>query len=628
MMLNLEYYKKDINYDRLLTLEYENEIKQKYFNSENVLILDEKFQNEFETEKISHLLSVEKNILQWYEFKENATVLEIGAKLGGITSLLSEKCKEVTSIEFSKQRGEIISKRLKNNKNIEVIIGNLQDINLEDKKFDYVVLIGILEYAPLFFKSENPYLDFLSFAKSKLKPNGKILLAIDNPLGVQYIVGNKCELNIQAFETLENNNNPKLLNKNDIENILRTLEIDNFKFYYPLPNYKFTNVIFSDEYLPISNDTKIMYNLIYNNNSKILLDERKVMKNFISAGMFENVANSYFVEISLDGQLQKSKFISYNLLRNKKYNLMTTLDNKLAIKRGVDLEASSHIKNISKNIEELNKYGINIIDKYEEDKIVSEIFNKEQFDQYLIRLYNEFKIDQFYDEIENWYNHLKNKLLNEENLIKTEKNLNFLKKCYIDLVFENTFFDNEKYYFFDQEWILEECPLEYILYRALKNLISYNDLNIDFDYLLNRFKILEFKNEFQKYEEKLQEQVNDNYMVKLFSRAYTFKKDIGKFENIDILKKEIEDKEHKIQQILEENCEIKLKINDIAEKEKKLQKEKEKIIDELSKEHLKAEQLEECKNKLEEELKNKNYENLSMIEIFKRKINNKIKKEE
>ena len=302
MKLNLDYYKEDLNYDKLLTLNYENEINEKYFNEENVFICDEKLEQEFEVEKISHLLSIEKNILEWYEFNENATVLEIGAKLGGITSLLSKRCKEITAIEFSKQRGEMISKRLKNNENVQVIIGKLQDIDLEDTKYDYVVLIGILEYAPLFFKSENPYLDFFRYAKSKLKPNGKILLAIDNPFGVQYLVGNKCELNTETFETLENNNTPKLLTKNEIENILKKLDINNFKFYYPLPNYKFANVIFSDDYLPLTKDTKIMYNLIYNNNSKILLDERKVMKNCISAGMFKYIANSYFVEISLDSQ--------------------------------------------------------------------------------------------------------------------------------------------------------------------------------------------------------------------------------------------------------------------------------------------------------------------------------------
>ena len=115
-----------------------------------------------------HITPIRKNILKWYEFKENAEVLEIGAGMGAITGILCDKAAHVTSVELSKQRAMAIEKRCKDKENLELIIGNFNDIKFE-KKFDYITLIGVLEYAPLYTNSNNPFEDFLKTIKSLLK---------------------------------------------------------------------------------------------------------------------------------------------------------------------------------------------------------------------------------------------------------------------------------------------------------------------------------------------------------------------------------------------------------------------------------------------------------------------------
>ena len=42
-----------------------------------------------------------ENILNWYPFDINGSVLEIGAGMGALTKLLSEKCDKVVSVEMS-----------------------------------------------------------------------------------------------------------------------------------------------------------------------------------------------------------------------------------------------------------------------------------------------------------------------------------------------------------------------------------------------------------------------------------------------------------------------------------------------------------------------------------------------
>ena len=108
--------------------------------------------------------------------------------MGAITGILCDKAKQVTSVELSKQRASAIETRCQEKDNLEIIVGNFNDIKF-DKKFDYITLIGVLEYAPLYTNTDNPFHDFLVQIKSLLKENGKLLIAIENQYGMKYFSG-------------------------------------------------------------------------------------------------------------------------------------------------------------------------------------------------------------------------------------------------------------------------------------------------------------------------------------------------------------------------------------------------------------------------------------------------------
>lgn len=50
-----------------------------------------------------HLTHIRKNILNWYPFEADSSVLEIGCGLGAITSVLCDNCKDVTAVELSQK---------------------------------------------------------------------------------------------------------------------------------------------------------------------------------------------------------------------------------------------------------------------------------------------------------------------------------------------------------------------------------------------------------------------------------------------------------------------------------------------------------------------------------------------
>ena len=59
-----------------------------------------------------------------------------------------------------------------------------------DEKFDYVLLIGVLEYAQVINKSKDSFVELLEKAKSFLRnDDSKLIIAIENKFGLKYWCG-------------------------------------------------------------------------------------------------------------------------------------------------------------------------------------------------------------------------------------------------------------------------------------------------------------------------------------------------------------------------------------------------------------------------------------------------------
>ena len=136
MKVNYDFYNSK---DKYSDGDIENEIieyAKKYTEDQR----DEIFKNDIRWPVFYHLTPIRKNILNWYPFEKDSSVLEIGAGMGAITSIL---CKEVVSVELSKNRAKSIEIRNSDKENLEIIVANLNDIDFKERKFDYITLIGV-----------------------------------------------------------------------------------------------------------------------------------------------------------------------------------------------------------------------------------------------------------------------------------------------------------------------------------------------------------------------------------------------------------------------------------------------------------------------------------------------------
>ncbi len=179
LKLNLDFYSgKDVYSDGDIEIDILNIVKN---NSDfsRVLVNDHRWPT------LYYLSPLRRNLLEWFNFDSNARLLEIGAGCGALTGLFCKKVKQVVAVELSRRRAEVIATWHEDKSNLEIFAGKLEEIPF-DETFDYITLIGVLEYAGKFNNTDNAYRDFLKRIKGYLRPGGTIILGMENRFGLKY----------------------------------------------------------------------------------------------------------------------------------------------------------------------------------------------------------------------------------------------------------------------------------------------------------------------------------------------------------------------------------------------------------------------------------------------------------
>ena len=197
-------------------------------------------------------------------------ILDIGAGWGQFSVPLA-KNNSVCALEPTPERLDFIQATSKQENvfnNLSFIGASYQDIEFQTK-FDLILSIGVLEWVGKFTNSEkHPETDqfeFLKKIKSDLTEEGKLVIGIENRIGLKYILGaNDDHIGIPhiAYFTKElSKTKYKQRTKHELqcltyslqeyENILVKAGFSKIRFFAALPDYKLPEKIF-----PISNDHK------------------------------------------------------------------------------------------------------------------------------------------------------------------------------------------------------------------------------------------------------------------------------------------------------------------------------------------------------------------------------------
>lgn len=234
---------------------------------------------------------------------------------------------------------------------------------------------------------------------------------------------------------------------------------------------------------------------------------------------------------------------------------------------------------MGKYIKHLESLGFKILEKVEENKVISKVIKTEELDKKIVLKIKEGNIQQAYEEIDKWYLYIKQRLEKEalegidifekyEIIVSNEikEKMQFIKNGYIDLSFENIFCE-EEYLFYDQEWYFENVPIQFILYRAINNLYNYNSSKLEQklkkEEIFKKFDLICFIPYFEELERKIQEEILDKQLVNEYRDTiskYTINIEELNKDNIEITKQFLTLKE-KNESLIKEKEEIEKKYN-------------------------------------------------------------------
>ncbi len=442
-----------------------------YLEAETKDYYDEEIAQEPDFQVWYQLSSLRTGLFSWYPFKEDAQVLEIGAGFGGLTGLLCSRCAGVTATERSPYRASAIARRWQQEGNLEVYAGEWSEISF-GKKFDYIILTGILERVCGGTSDRRAYSAYLKKVSGLLKEDGVVLLAVDNRLGLKYFCGAKESHGREAFEGIGHypyGTRGYSFSREEIKDIVWQAGFERMEFYYPLPDYKLPQLIYSDHYLPEPNLRERLIPYYLNHNSLVAV-EQDLYHDVVENGVFPFFANSFLVECGNVAEAE-AIYAAVSTDRGRERGYATAIrKDGLVTKRPLYPEGVRNARLLYENIRDLKAQGIPVVEHVmrPDGSLELPYIPWPTLSNY-IKVIIRTDLDKFLSLVDEIY----------ENILKSSETVPdeegvwgegpVLRKAYMELIPLNCFYnpDTGEFLYFDQEFVRENYPAKYVLFRAI-----------------------------------------------------------------------------------------------------------------------------------------------------------------
>ncbi len=207
-----------------------------------------------------HLSSKRARLLSAFDYAESVKeVLEVGCGCGVISRCLGELMPgaRIISVEENMRRAGIAALRTRDLTNVHAVSASYYELRPRGS-FDLVACIGFLEYAPMYFRAGNPFQKALELMHDALDSGGTLLLAIENQFGLKYLIGHSEDHTDLAFEGVQGyprtGGNIRTFGRADLTRMLKESGFRTIEYFYPVPDHKLTEAIFSESILSGQHD--------------------------------------------------------------------------------------------------------------------------------------------------------------------------------------------------------------------------------------------------------------------------------------------------------------------------------------------------------------------------------------
>lgn len=234
--------------------------------------------------------------------------------------------------------------------------------------FDYIICIGNFTEtaeALLCLRTDRYYevKSAMDFFAERLKETGKLVIALENALGLKYWAGAKEEKSGNYFAGILQEKDSGGFSQKELLEFLQELKLKG-KFYYPFPDYRFAMSIYSDEYQPKTGELSDQVGN-FDKERLTMFDETRAGDTLIEEGLFPRFSNSFLLvigqeEVSLKNrQEEEIIFVKFSNDRSREYNIKTFItksqDGKRhLIKMPENSLAGCHMERIAKAYSQLS----------------------------------------------------------------------------------------------------------------------------------------------------------------------------------------------------------------------------------------------------------------------------------
>lgn len=415
-----------------------------------------------------HLSDHRSAVLRWYPFHSDASVLEIGAEMGAMTGALCDRVRKVTVTENSVFCAEAIARRYCKRENLTIYAADFRKIAFEEK-FDYIILFGKREWIC------TAYIDEMM---SLLKPDGILLMEVENKYGIQNLCGKRDQVTGMSFASFGCGNGHSL-HRAELEEILKASQADRWKFYYPLPDYIAPRAIYTDD---IEAGANIRERLPHNTfcDTSLINGGYEIYSDAAVNGAFRFVANSFLVEIAKgNGCCTDISYATLSTTRTREKSFATIIHRNTDKVEKAPLypDGLRYAEYLCNNTVYLQQRGIRILPmELHDNSMWMDFVHAKTVQQYIIELVQNHEpteklialFDKLWECILQSSERVDRCSFDVDGLTGDEIGP-VLKYAYLEMISLNSFWIDGDILFFDQEVVKEAYPAKYILVRSIFN---------------------------------------------------------------------------------------------------------------------------------------------------------------
>lgn len=469
-------------------------------------------------------------LISWYPFRDNAKVLFLS---GGFA-----ECEVLFDVLLRKK--------------VDTVKVDLEAVYDLDDPFDYIVAAGVIE------RSGQP-VKLLSKLQSLLSAEGRLLIGAMNRMALKYFCGDKDYFSGHVLDSIDGYRRiaPKRMEKMggrsyaqaELQNMFTQSGIKYYNFYSVMPDLLRPQILLADGYIP-NEELAVRVFPQYKSPGTLFIDEEELYNDLLDNHMFHQMANGYFIECSLNDDLEKIDQITVQGDRKSDEALASIIKKDSTVsKKALYPEGTPKIDRMMAHAEYLKEHGVSMVPAWRDNDafvmpFVQEEMATKYFQELLKRDKEQFleKLSDFRSIIINSSEHVpyeemdwrsfepgwKHRKPDDPNIDKWEK-LAFgseqdqrdigviLKRGYLDMVSINCFASDSGFQFFDQEFYMDHLPANVIFIRTIdfiyRNCYELNDI-IPIDDLLRYFDLYEHRTVWRiKGEEFLSELRNEGKLV-------------------------------------------------------------------------------------------------------------------